>query len=70
MAYAPVLRKSQVDGFLFCVHRYFFCRDSAYFATRFARLRIPDHEVLSTIISLGDVKCDDFEIFLSVLYPE
>ena len=61
---------AQVDGFLYCVHRYFFSRDSVYFSTRFAQLGIRDHEHSSTIISLGDVECKDFEAFLSVLYPE
>jgi hypothetical protein len=65
-----VLRRSQVDGFLYCVHRYFFSRDSVYFSTRFAQLGVRDHEAISTIVSLGDVECDDFEAFLSVLYPE
>jgi len=59
-----------VDGFLYCVHRYFFSRDSVYFSTRFAQLGVRDHEPSSTIISLGDVECKDFEAFLSVLYPE
>lgn len=65
-----VLKQSQVDGFLYCVHRYFFSRDSVYFSTRFAQLGVRNHEALSTIISLGDVECEDFEAFLSVLYPE
>ncbi|KAI9465226.1 hypothetical protein BJY52DRAFT_1114002, partial [Lactarius psammicola] len=59
-----------VDGFLYCVHRYFFSRDSLYFSTRFAQLGVRDHEASSTIVSLGDVECKDFEAFLSVLYPE
>jgi hypothetical protein len=62
--------KSQVDGFLYCVHRYFFSRDSVYFSTRFVQLGVRDHEPSSTIISLGDVEGKDFEAFLSVLYPE
>jgi hypothetical protein len=41
-----------------------------YFSTRFAQLGVRNHEALSTIISLGDVECEDFEAFLSVLYPE
>ena len=65
-----VLRKSQVNGFLYCVHRHLFSRDSVYFSTRFAELGVHDHEALSTIVSLGDVECEDFETFLSVLYPE
>ncbi len=71
MAYVPnVLSKSQVNGFLYCVHRYLFSRESVYFSTRFAQLGVRDHEALSTIVSLGDVECEDFEAFLSVLYPE
>ncbi len=62
--------KPQVDGFLYCVHRYFFSRDSVYFSTRFAQLGVRDYEASSTIVSLGDVECKDFEAFLSVLYPE
>jgi hypothetical protein len=64
------LTRYQVDGTLFCVHRYFFSRDSDYFSTRFALLGVRDHEALVTIVSLGDVERTDFEAFLSVLYPE
>ncbi|KAI0250023.1 hypothetical protein BJV78DRAFT_1128651 [Lactifluus subvellereus] len=59
-----------VDDTLYCVHRYFFSRDSEYFSTRFAQLGIRDHEALPTIISLGDIERKDFEAFLSVIYPE
>ncbi|KAI9452807.1 hypothetical protein F5148DRAFT_1235268 [Russula earlei] len=59
-----------VDGTLYCVHRYFFYRDSIYFSTKFAKLDIRDHEPLRTIVSLDDVERKDFEAFLSVLYPE
>jgi hypothetical protein len=62
--------KLQVDGFLYRVHLYFFCRDSVYFSTRFAQLGVRDHEASSIIVSLGDVECKDFEAFLSVLYPQ
>ncbi|KAH9005690.1 hypothetical protein EDB83DRAFT_753447 [Lactarius deliciosus] len=62
--------KSQVDGFLYCVHRYFFSRDSVYFSTRFTQLGVRDHEASSTVVSLGDVKRKDFEAFLTVLYPD
>ena len=62
--------RSQVDGILYCVHRYFFSRDSVYFSTRFAQLGVRDHEASSTIVSLGDVEYKDFEAFLSVLYPQ
>jgi hypothetical protein len=61
---------TKVDGTLFCVHRYFFDRDSTYFSTRLKQLGIREHEALSIIISLGDVERKDFEAFLSVLYPE
>ena len=64
-----VLTSPQVDGTLYCVHRYFFSRDSVYFSTRFAKLGIRDHEALPTIISIGDVERKDFEALLSVLYP-
>ena len=62
--------KLQVDDFLYCVHRYFFCRDSLYFSTRLAQLGVRDPEASSTIVSLGDIECKDFEAFLSVLYPQ
>jgi len=64
-----LLTGSQIDGTLYCVHRYFFSRDSVYFSTRFAQLGIRDHDALPTIISISDVKRNDFEAFLSVLYP-
>jgi BTB/POZ domain len=60
----------QVDGTLYCVHRYFFSRDSVYFSTRFAQLGIHDHEALTITISLGNVERKDFDAFLSILYPE
>ena len=65
-----VLTQVQIDGTLYCVHRYFFDRHSVYFATRFAQLDIRDHEALPIVISIGDVKRNDFEALLSVLYPE
>ncbi|KAH9175015.1 hypothetical protein EDB89DRAFT_430847 [Lactarius sanguifluus] len=58
-----------VDGTLYCVHRYFFARDSVYFSKRFTQLDIRDHEALPTVISIGDVERKDFEALLSVLYP-
>jgi hypothetical protein len=67
--YMTVLMSPQVGGTLYCVHRYFFSRDSVYFSSRFAKLDIRDHEALSSIISIGDVERDDFEALLSVLYP-
>jgi len=59
-----------VEGTLYCIHRYFFSRDSTYFATRFAQLDIRDHEALPTIISLTEVERKDFDALLSILYPE
>lgn len=58
-----------VDGTLYCVHRYFFSRDSVYFFTKFSQLGVRDHESLNTVISLSDVERHDFEAFLSVIYP-
>jgi hypothetical protein len=68
-AYPHVLTRAQIDGTLYCVHRYFFSRDSIYFSTRFIQLGIRDHEALPIVISIGDVKRNDFEALLSVLYP-
>ncbi|KAH9174999.1 hypothetical protein EDB89DRAFT_1815788, partial [Lactarius sanguifluus] len=58
-----------VDGTLYCVHRYFFSRDSVYFSTRFSQFDIQDHEALPTIIPIDDLERKDFEALLSVLYP-
>ncbi|KAI0295202.1 hypothetical protein BC826DRAFT_288243 [Russula brevipes] len=55
---------------LYCVHRYFFSRDSVYFSTRFNQLDTRDHEALPTIISLDDIERKDFDAFLSIFYPE
>ena len=68
-AHPDVLTSLQVDGMLYCVHRYFFSRDLIYFSTRLAKLGIRDHEALFTIISIGDVERKDFEAILSILYP-
>ncbi|KAI9508006.1 hypothetical protein F5148DRAFT_980583, partial [Russula earlei] len=59
-----------VDGTLFCVHRYLFSRGSEHFSAQFAQLEASDYEALPSTISLDDVKCKDFEAFLSVLYSE
>jgi len=59
-----------VDGTLYCVHRYFFSRDSAYFSFKFSQLDIRDHEPLRTVVSLSDTERKDFDALLSVLYPE
>jgi hypothetical protein len=64
-----VLIIPQVGGALYCVHRFFFSRDSIYFSTKFAKLGVRDHEALPTIISIGDIERKDFEALLSVLYP-
>jgi hypothetical protein len=70
LLYAPYpLTRSQVDRTLYCVHQYFFSRDSVYFSAKFSQLGVRDHESLNTIVSLGDVECKDFEAFLSVIYP-
>lgn len=55
---------------LYCVHRFFFSRDSVYFSTRLAQLGTRDHEALTTVISLGDVEREDFEALLAVIYPK
>ena len=55
---------------LYCVHRYFFSRDSTYFSTQFSQLDIRDHEPIPTTISLGDIEVKDFDALLSILYPE
>jgi len=60
----------QVGGTLYCVHRYFFSRDSAYFNYKFTKLGVRDHEPLRIIISLDDIECQDFEALLSVIYPK
>ena len=60
----------QVNNTLYCVHRYFFSRDSIYSSTRFVQLDVRDHDLLPTIISLADIERKGFDAFLSVLYPE
>ena len=64
------IKTPQVDGTLYCVHRYFFCRDLAYFSTKFTQLGVRDYEPLRTIISPSDIDLKKFEAFLSVIYPE
>jgi hypothetical protein len=56
----------QVDETLYCVHRYFFSRDTVYFSTRFDQLGIRDHEALPITISLDNIERKDFEAFLSI----
>jgi hypothetical protein len=60
----------KVKGTVYCVHRHFFSQHSKYFSTRIDQLEIHDHEALSITISLGDIECEEFEAFLSILYPE
>ncbi|KAF8483701.1 hypothetical protein DFH94DRAFT_690169 [Russula ochroleuca] len=57
-----------VDGILYRVHRYFFCRDSNMFMTRLSRLLAQEVSSLP-VISIENVKSKDFDAFLSVLYP-
>ncbi|KAI0250056.1 hypothetical protein BJV78DRAFT_1323137 [Lactifluus subvellereus] len=61
----------QVEGILYRVHRYFFCRDSNEFGERLSRLSAQQgpSSTPGPIISLDDVKSADFDTFLSVLYP-
>jgi len=59
-----------VDGILYRVHRYFFCRDSNEFKKRLSRL--PTQEGATSpgpVVSLENVKSKDFDALLSVLYP-
>ncbi len=63
------LTRPKIDGTLYCVHRYFFSRDSLYFSTTFSQLSVRDYESLNTVISFSDVERKDFEAFLSVVYP-
>jgi len=65
-----IVQAVQVEGTLYCIHRYFFSRDSAYFSTQFSQFYIHDHDVSHTIISLADIERKDFDAFLSILYPE
>ncbi|KAI0268463.1 hypothetical protein BGY98DRAFT_1019450 [Russula aff. rugulosa BPL654] len=59
-----------VDGILYRVHRYFFCRDSKIFMTRLSRLTAHAQEGASLpVVSLENVKSKDLDAFLSVLYP-
>ena len=60
----------QVDGTLYCVHRYHFTPESIYFSTRFDQLGIRDHEALPITISLGNIERRDFDAFLSIRYPK
>ena len=62
--------QTRVDGTLYCLHRYFFARDSVYFSTRIDQLGTRDHEALPITISLGNIERKDFDAFLSILYPE
>jgi hypothetical protein len=57
----------EVEGTLYCIHRYFFSRDPEYFS---CSVDIPDHEAWHSIISLDDTERRDYDAFLSILYPE
>jgi len=61
-----------VEGTLYRVHRYFFCRDSSDFKDRLSRLstQLESTPDSPPVIQLDDVKSVDFEAFLSVLYPQ
>lgn len=68
--YALLISRIQVDGILYRVHRYFFCRDSKIFMTRLSRLPAQEGSESSLpVISLENVKSKDLDAFLSVLYP-
>ncbi|TFY58447.1 hypothetical protein EVG20_g8144, partial [Dentipellis fragilis] len=57
-----------VKGVIYRVHRYFFCRDSPYFANLLSKSPRP-HESALTPVVLEDVQWSEFEAFLSILYP-
>ncbi|KAI0258105.1 hypothetical protein BC834DRAFT_913429 [Gloeopeniophorella convolvens] len=62
-----------VEGILYRVHRYFFCRESSEFAAKLLQLsprEHPEEGSLDPIVSLQDVKAEEFDVFLSVLYPQ
>lgn len=65
-----LVRLCQVDSTLYCVHRYFFSRDSVHFSTQFDQLGVHDHEALPITISLVNIESKDFDAFLSILYPK
>jgi hypothetical protein len=68
--YALLISRIQVDGILYRLHRYFFCRDSKIFVTRLSRLPAQEGSESSLpVISLENVKSKDLDAFLSVLYP-
>ncbi|KAI0295262.1 hypothetical protein BC826DRAFT_1009143 [Russula brevipes] len=58
-----------VDGVLYRVHGYFFCRDSKEFRDRLSGLSTQQASSSTPIIPLEGVKSVDFDAFLSVLYP-
>ncbi|KAJ7180579.1 hypothetical protein C8R46DRAFT_1318570 [Mycena filopes] len=62
-----------VENTLYRVHRYFFERDSAVFAAMFtlpsAVGQRPEGEVVENPVVLEGVSTDDFDCFLSILYP-
>jgi hypothetical protein len=65
-------QSKQVEGILYRVHQYFFCRDSSEFKDRISRLPTQQLEESASppIIPIDDVKSVDFDAFLSILYPQ
>ena len=63
----------QVEITLYCVHRYFFVRDSETFRDMFTLpledREIPEGNCEDNPIHLHGESSEDFEAFLSVLYP-
>jgi hypothetical protein len=62
-------QSTQVDGVLYRVHGYFFCRDSNEFKDCLSGLSTQQASSSAPIIPLEGVKSVDFDAFLSVLYP-
>jgi len=63
-----------VEGVLYRLHRYLFCRHSNELKDRLSVTRLPDdsEEESSSpqVIPLDDVKSADFDALLSILYPQ
>ncbi|KAI0060610.1 hypothetical protein BV25DRAFT_947958 [Artomyces pyxidatus] len=59
-----------VEGVLYRVHRYYFVRDSAFFASQLLLGSAGDLDSVDAIDEIwGDVSAADLDLFLSVLYP-
>lgn len=64
-----------VQSKLYCVHRYFFTRDSSYFSIHLfaphfdTAKKSHEADILKTIINIDDIESRDFDAFLSILYP-